>query len=276
MPKYLIDKLNENGIDYWVRYAEAEAASSFGVEVSAAKKRKPLLKFGRNTDLGTAGTRKTIWDVGANDETYATSNVINTISSSDAGDTQDVVVEYHTVDGSGNFTFGIQTVTLEGQSQVTLGTAAARVSRAYNNSGTVFAGDIYVYQSGQTVTDGVPQDATKTHLVIRGSEGFNQTSKCASTISNIDFYFITALEVGVLRNQDAVADFALEVRLKDKVFRERAIASSARSSGSVELLFRPFLIVPNNADFRVTAEASANNTQAIANVSGLLALDLNA
>ena len=54
-------------------------------------------KWGKNVDFGTS--EETIWIQGGT-ETLATGNDIDTISSSDAGDDQAVVVEGHTLNGS--------------------------------------------------------------------------------------------------------------------------------------------------------------------------------
>lgn len=72
-------------------------SSTYGDDVSVDTKKKSLLKFGRNDDVGTS--EEMVWLLGGY-ETDAVGNSIDTISSSNAGDTQEVVVEGHTVSGS--------------------------------------------------------------------------------------------------------------------------------------------------------------------------------
>ena len=109
--------------------AEREIYNQFGDLVSIDEKAKSLVKFGKSAVLST--NRETVWTVGGM-ETYVTGNTIDTISSSSALDTQELVLECHTVTGSGldqQFIFLTQTITLNGQNKVTLPTPVARVSR---------------------------------------------------------------------------------------------------------------------------------------------------
>lgn len=261
-----------------ITYAEAEILSTYGDTVSVAQKAKSLLKFGKNLDLDT-GDNATVWTlasrVGTENETYVSTNLIDTISSSNAGDTQSVTIEGHTVTGTGTdqqFTFSIQTVTLNGQNKVTLTTPIARVSRAFNSGTTPFSGDIFVYED-TAITTGTPNDLTKAHIEIRGTIGDTQSFKAATTFSNSDYFICTGGFVSIRRNTAAAVDFTLEIRRPGGVFRP-ATRVNLNTTGSTaqQISFDPYVIVPKNSDIRVRASTSANNTQVDASFQGYLAL----
>ena len=117
--------------DYHVDQAIREIKATYGDIVSVSRKAKSLLKFGANFDLASSGTAETVWAQGG-DETYVSANSIDKFSSSSGDDTGTMVVEGHTIDGSGEFTFVTQSVTLQGQTEASLTTPLARSSRLYN------------------------------------------------------------------------------------------------------------------------------------------------
>lgn len=255
-----------------IALAEARIQDTFGDTVSVQEKKKTLLKFGKNVDLDTAW--ETVWVQGG-DETYVTDNLIDTISSSNAGDTQEVTIEGHTVSGTGTdaqFTFVVQTATLNGQNKVVLTTPLARVSRLANNSTTAFAGDIYVYED-DTLTGGVPNTASKIHLKVLGSAGDTQSFKAATTFSNSDYFICTGGWASVNKAASAAVDFEMQVRTVGSVFRPVArLSLNSTGSTTQQITFDPPVIVPKNADMRVRAIASAVNCEVNASFYGYLAI----
>jgi len=248
--------------------AEREIQALTGDVVSVDRKAKSLIKFGKSADL-TADTLETVWTVGGN-ESYVTGNTIDYISSSSASDTQTIKLECHTVEGTGvnsKFTFLVQEVTLNGQTPVALDTPVARVSHAYNSNGTEIVGRVTVYEN-TTVVGGVPSDTTKIHLDI--PQGLQGSFKGATTFSNSDYYILTGGFGSVSKKQEASADFFLEVREAGGVFIQRA-AISAASGGPWNVELDPAVIIPKNADVRITADASANNTVVFGVFKGYLA-----
>ena len=247
---------------------EREIYSQYGDKVSIDYKAKSLVKFGKSGNL-VADTLSTVWTVGGN-ETYVNDNTIEYISSSSALDTQEITLECHTVSGTGvnsQFTFLTQTVTLNGQNPVALPTPVARVSHAYNSNGTELVGRVTVYENA-TLSGGVPTDASKIHIDIpAGSQG---ALKGATTFSNSDYYILTGGFGSVSKKQDASADFYLEVRTAGGVFIQSA-AISASSGGPWNVELDPAVIIPKNADIRITADASANNTVVFGIFKGYLA-----
>lgn len=253
--------------DYWIEHAIDVIQSDYGVTVSVDKKRKDLLKFGRNNAVQT--TKSTIMELpsGVQNEVYVSSNSITTISSSSGSDTGSLYVEGHTIDGSGNFTFVAQTKTLTGQTQATLDTPLARCTRIYNNGSVDFVGNIYVYET-DTATAGVPDTAAKVHCII--SAGNQQSFKASTTLSNVDYWIITNFGASVIEKTASYADFTLEVRNKGKVFRP-TITLTAEAGVEADHDFIPYRVVPANSDIRVTAIASGANIDCSAYIQGVLA-----
>lgn len=249
--------------------AEREIYQYMGDEVSIDAKGKTLIKFGKSAALST--NRETVWTVGGN-EVYVDANVIDSISSSSALDDQEILLECHTVEGTGadqKFTFMIQTVTLDGQNRVLLPTPVARVSRVYNNNGQELVGTVWVYEDDQTIVNGIPSDITKVHAQIQA--GFQQSFKGATTFSNEDYYILTGGFGSVSNKQAAAVDFFLEVKTPGKVFREVAAVSANSSGGAWQIELDPAVIVPKNADIRVTCETADQGATVFCSFKGYLA-----
>ena len=241
--------------DYKLAHAQNAIFDTYGDTVSIWDKAKTLSKFGKNSDLDT-GVRETIWETGG-DETFKTANDIDVVVSSNPGDTQSIVIEGHTISGT-NLTFVVQTLTLNGTTNVSLTTPLARVTRAYNNGTTDFAGTITVKDNGST-----------THLTINGADGQNQSKKCQTSISQNDYYIITSLSGGVIGSVSATINFEFQVRDAGKVWRTiREFNSSTFTDVHLET---PIIIKPNS-DIRMVGTSGTNNTKAIASFSGYLAL----
>lgn len=242
-----------------------EISGTYSDTVSVEQKAKSLIKFGVNGNIGT--TEEMVWGQGGI-ETLATGNDIDTISSSNAGDTQSVTIEGHTLSGS-ELTFVIQSATLNGQNKVTLTTPLYRSTRMFNNSGTAFAGDIYVYEDG-AISSGVPDTAADIHL--KASIGDDQSLKCATSVSNLDYWIVTGLTLGVNKSASRAVEFKLQVKEFGKVFRTRFFASCSSDTGSIHIPFDPCIIIPKNSDVRVLATSSGTSTGVEASIHGHLAL----
>ena len=255
--------------DPLIRQAINEIKSVYGDVVSVDAKAKSLLKFGRNEAVGTAATGYTIMTLpsGVAHETYVSTNTIAYVSSSNAGDTVSIVYEGHTISG-GELTFFSDTVTLQGQTKVALPTAGARVNRAYNTNGAALVGNIYFYED-DTVTAGVPNTATKVHLMIPA--GKQQSYKTATSISKTDYWIVTGTRASVLEKTAASAAVTIQYRQIGGIFRpcETFGASSPGAPSSVDCI--PYKIVPKNSDVRMIADSSAAGTDISGSISGFLA-----
>ena len=259
-----------HGYNFWVQLAVQEILDTYGDRIVI--KPKSLHKFGRTSDAD-ANTTRTVWLGTEVNETYATTNAIDAVSSDDAGDDQTLTLEGHIVTGTGvnqEFTEVIQNVTLNGQTKVALNTPVARTSRLKNADTSAWAGTIYVYEDG-AITAGVPDDATTIHLTVTAAG--RQSQKAALTFSNVEYGIITSWYGGVDRNASANVDLDLEIRDPGGAFRPQADLHARTGAGPfVEHQFRPFLVVPTNNDIRVVCTSSANNTTVLGGFSGMFGL----
>lgn len=232
-----------------------EIKATYGDTVSVYDKNKSLIKFGENATMGS-GTQETIWGLTDAHETYLAANSIDSIISS-AADTVDMVVEGHTISGS-DFTFVTQTATLTGVVRVVLATPLARVSRIYNVGATDLAGDVTVYIN-----------AGDDYITANGS---NQSAKCATTLSSVDYWLITSVVVSVKAGNNAVVDFELQIRDSGGVFRTVFTTSAGVGSGAVQVAFEEPIIVPPNSDVRMVGTSDTATTKADASIHGQLAI----
>jgi len=254
----------------------------YGHIADPGQKGKSLNKFGRTTNADS-GVRTTVATFGSVatvnvNETYSTTNNIDYIASSSASDTEILTVEGHTIDASGNLTFTTQQVTLNGQTPVALGTLMARASRAFVTNGTFaspssdLVGDIYVYVSGNTVTAGVPQ--TSADVRLRIVAGKNQSEKCATSISSTDYWILTGITCSMAKSGGGTAacDFDIEVRELGGVWRPLGSeVDTDKQSPFQQVIFDPYRIVKPNSDVRVVAISDSADTEASAEIEGVLA-----
>ena len=259
-------------IDYQVSRAIAEIYATYGDRVSVDQKNKSLRKFGENDNVSTSGSVIMTLPSGINEETMITTNGIVSVVSSSASDTQDIdFYEGHTISG-GDLTFAIENTnnTLTGRTPVTLSTALARATRARLTSPAV--GDIYFYEGG-TVTNGVPDDGTKVHLIIPAGE--IQTQKCSTSISSNDYWLIEQVTVGIIEKSSSWIEARVEIKEANDTYWYPITQwiSASDNSGTVHLVTdgEPILVVPKNHDVRVYARASAANVATVAGIVGYLA-----
>lgn len=262
--------------DFSIFEAEKEILNTYDDVVSVRQKSKTLRKFGRNSDVDT-GARHTIMQLQGSEteETYASTNSIDSIVSSDENFTGTVRVEGHTI-AAGILTFVAFPVTLNGRTPVSLPTSLARANRIKGVAGMFGAlgtdETIYVYESGGTVTNGVPQTASDVHVVLE--ESYGRSQKAATAISNSDYWIVTDVYGGVLRKQSALVD--IEVRIidaRDTTFEtifEFPVDSDGDPFQPIE--FKTPIIIPKNHDVIMTATTSADNAEVISGMGGRLAL----
>lgn len=237
-----------------------------GVRVSLEAKNKDLLKFGRNQLIGTSLATVQAQPVGVLHETYVDSNLITSIISTSANDTESVTVEGHTSPDGLVFTFSTQTLNLTGQTAATLATPLARVTRLYNADSTELEGVISVTEN-DTYTSGVPDTDTKVHLQVLAGE--QQSDKASTTLSSVDYWVLTGFYADVLKKSASSAEIHLSVRRSGKVFRKQ-IQVSASNNHRGEHIFTPYLIVYPNSDIRLEAAADGASTDVSGGMQGAL------
>lgn len=250
-----------------LEFAMAVIKGTYGDDASIEGKLKPLYKFGRSDQVQTTHSTLMTLPTGVYNETFVSDNDITHFASANSGDTQQLVVEGHTISGT-DLTFATQTVTLAGQTKTALTTPLARVTRAYNNGTTDLTGPVY-FAEDVTFSAGVPQTASAVHMMIPA--GTNQTEKASTSLSSQDYWIVSSFEAYLLEKTATVAEVRLEIRLAGKVFRQQATVSC--SDGHLGRLdFHPYLIVPPNSDVRLTAAASANDKDVGGIIQGWLAI----
>jgi len=267
--------------DFLIHHAIATVKKTYGHNVSVNTKAKDLAKFGRTANADS-GVKTTIMGLAGSEvnETYVSTNLIDSVSSSSAADADKIlVVEGHTIDGSGNLTFIVQNITLTGQSEATLSTPLARCNRMYVKDGTFAApsseivGNIYAYDNtGVTLSSGVPNVAASVKCMIEA--GRQQSDKCATSISSTDYWFISRATFNLTKGNSSTVsgDFDIEVRRLGGVFRQAGLEVDVRSGlPTLVTHFSPLIIVPSNADVRMVVTTNTNDGAAAGRLSGFLA-----
>ncbi len=162
----------------------ADKSSGLAIAEGDVTGKSFIHKFGAAPDFDKGDGFVTVWD-GAEEGTgwenmniiYSTSAAIDSVSSTDNGDTQDVEVQGLDT----NWDLIIQTVTLTGQTRKALTTSLIRVFRIKNVGSTDFAGHVVVYEN-DTTSGGLPDDPTLIRAVVHADN--NQTEMAVFTIPN--------------------------------------------------------------------------------------------
>ena len=242
-----------------VGHAENVVLKQYGDIVSVADAGKDVTKFGRFESLGTSP--ETVSWLGG-DETFATTNAIDSIISNSASDTTVMLIQGHTVIGTGTsavFTEVQQEATLNGTTRVVLGTPLARVQRVRVVGTAPIVGDVTVYENGGDDFLQVPA-------------GANQSYKASMTTAGDEYLFVTGFFCSVTKKQSAYADFETQVRDVGGPFRPQIRMSlGSVSQNSDQINFDPYLIVKPNSDIRVVAVSSATGTAVDAAFQGYYA-----
>lgn len=270
--------------DYHISEAINRIENDYSDTVSVWNKAKTLIKFGRNATVGTSWETLAEFQGTVANETFVTTNIIDSIVSSSTSDTtQTIVIEGHTIDGSGNLTFVTQEKALTGQTEATLTTPLARVGRAYvKPSGTfgstpnALVGNVSIYDNTGGVSSGVPTTASGTKIMILAGE--TQSQKCSTSISSTDYWIITGFSAAMGITGGASVDYA-EIKLETRdianggVWRPLgAFITIVPNAIGTQVDGKPYLIVPKNHDVRLSAKTNANTAEIYGQIKGYLAI----
>jgi hypothetical protein len=258
--------------DYRISRAVADIQEDYGELVSVSAKNKVLRKWGSNENVQTTKSVIMTMQSGVQSETMLSSNGITTVISSSSSDTQDVdFYEGHTISGS-DLTFAIENTnqTLTGMTAVTLSTALARATIARLTSPAV--GNIYFYEGGAT-TNGVPNDGTKTHLIIPAGE--IQSQKLSTSTSSIDYWLVTGATASILQKSNSWCQVRIETKAVGSTYWIPATEwiGLTDTSGTINILgdADPILIIPKNTDVRMVGIANIANVYVAGGMVGYLA-----
>lgn len=212
--------------------------------------------IGQNKSI-QAATPAEAWNYGetpgAERYTYSTTADIDTISSSNAADTQQLIV----IGLDSDFNQIILTPTLNGQNKVTLATPLIRFFTMWNAGSTDLAGNVYCYVDGD-ITNGVPDVIT----TVRGyiEIGDNQALMCQWTVPNGKTAYFYNIEFGLTSPpQGGRADFQAIFRENGGVFRSAATFAMTSDGTTYTQILSPVPnTFPEKIDFSVLADVSAN------------------
>jgi len=217
-------------------------------------------KFGNAPDFDTSDLELTVWD-GAEDATawekmvytYSSTADIDSISSSNASDVHDVVVEGLDT----NWAVTSETITLSGQARVPLANNYIRVFRAYNDNSVLLAGHVFVYVNG-AITTGIPNNAADIRAIIHPEH--QQTEMAVYTIPAgktgymRDWYMATS---GGNKSSNYV--FKLKSREFGKVFRTKhTSAMDALAPIPYQHKYEEPEVFPEKTDIEMTVKSIAN------------------
>lgn len=272
-----VDKVNPD-----IAHAINVVKSTYNDDVSVAEKAKSLNKFGLNETVGTSFETVAQFQGSTANETYVSSNLIDSIVSDSGTDTQTITIEGHIIDGSGNLSFVSQDATLTGTTEATLSTPLARANRAFVKNSGVFdspqsslSGNVYIYDNTDGISSGVPVTPSATKLMILAGE--TQSQKCATSISSTDYWFITSIDAGIGEAGGSANRVLVRAEIKDvknggvwsPIGRDLTLDIDQNGVQKEEI---PFLIVPKNHDVRVLAECDSNTSSVFAELRGYLAI----
>lgn len=228
---------------------------------------KVIRKFAVNDGL-VLNQKKDVWDYGSVaagniNYTYPADGTapIDTMSSSNALDTQPVIVSGLDINGTDTD----QIVTLNGQNKVTLSPSLWRIYRLINRQVETtadrtkgFNGEVYTYEDTAIVA-GVPTDTSKVRAYV--FDGNNQTQMSHYTIPDGFVGFLVGGSAKLDRVQATTVKYQLWIRNYGGVFRlVDSNALNTQGTGSfLESTLIPSILQPKT-DFVICAESSASNT----------------
>ena len=226
-------------------------------------------KFGEAPDFDTTDNEVTVWD-GANDGAidqmvyqYSTSADIDSLVSSNNGDTQSIEVQG--LDSSYNLV--TQTITITGQTRKALDTSLIRVFRMINRGSTGLAAKLSCYVDS-SITAGVVDDSTKVRAII--NDGGNQTLMAVYTIPNGKTGYLVEFEASTSgANKSTNYRMVVKARPFGEVFQYKHV-SAISDAGSSRI--QHFLAIPDifaaKTDIEITTQAKAAGVTAASVSSG--------
>jgi hypothetical protein len=233
-------------------------------------------KFGAIPDFDTGDGVVTVWD-GADDANidqmvyqYSSTDDIDSLSSSDNGDTQDIEVQGLDI----NYQVVTQTITITGQTRKALDTDLLRVFRMKNVGSTDNAGHIYCYVNG-AITLGVPDTPADVRAVMQ--PGNNQTLMAIYTIPDATTGYMRDW-FAALAGANKAANYVIEVRARPtgEVFQLKhasAIADTGTSSIQHEYVEPEVFEARTDIEMRASIATTGITAAAIAAGFDLVLID---
>lgn len=244
-------------------------------------KGKTLRKFGRTINTTSASTNTVATFLGDTFvENYSTTNDIDKLVCENDSVAGPILFEGHYFDENEDLVFGAEIVTATGQTPASLSRSYCRGNRLKRGESGTFAspiaalsGRVFAYASaGVDAPSGVPDTPGAVKVMI--AAGKQQSEKCASSLSAIDFMAVSSVSATVTRQNGSgiEAELDIEYRRKGGVFLPMGLEMTLRrdSKNSDRWLMNPYEIIPSNADFAMSADVSADDTKLTGRISGYL------
>jgi hypothetical protein len=243
--------------------------ASFHLSDIQRKTGKFVRKFGTHDDVDSDTINEAIWSYAdvAGDYVFP-DDVGETMYVSSSNDLDTMPITIQGLDE--NFKEKTQTITLQGQTRLTLDGTWSRINRAFNDDTDDISGNVFVYTNG-TNTDGTPDTASHVKAIIEN--GHNQTMQAIYTVP-IDYLFhLSSYHLSCdakAPNTTANLTLKLCVRRKGSVFRTQEIIAVSNTTPSVIKLDMP-LPIPGGSDvlFQVVS-ATTNNMHVHCVFEGML------
>lgn len=225
-------------------------------------------KFGNASDVDAADVPAVIWDgtcaiipYKIANYTYSTSADIDTLSSSNAGDTTQLI-EVQGLDA--NWNLKIQTIQLNGQNAVILPVPLIRVFRMFNKGSTNIAGTVYLATSGRPATAGVPNaPGTTVRAIIK--DGDNTTQMALYSVPKGYSAYITAGWANLSKLGAPASPASVQVQVYQRSFGGvfRVIHTLALNTNGSSGDHRPYtipLLLPEKTDivYKVLSTSADN------------------
>ncbi len=223
-------------------------------------------KFGEAPDFDTGDNFVTVWDgardggaVDLNVYVYSATANIDSLSSSDDTDTQDIEVQGL----DGNYLPVTQTITLTGQTTKSLDTNLIRVFRLKNIGSTNLAGNLYCYVSGGTVTAGVPITDADCRAIISlhpNNKSHNQTLMAVYTIPAGKIGYLSQFYASTIGGvKTSINELHIEIRPFGQVFQTKHTGAII-GTGTSHFAHRYDIpeVIPAKADIEVTSNTDVS------------------
>lgn len=225
-------------------------------------------KFGNAPDFAQTDGTITLWDGADNANInqmvyqYSTTADISQISSSSVLDSQQIQIQGLGSDSA----ILIDTVTLQGQVKVAIGTSFLRIVRLVNINTSDNVGYIYVYVDG-AITSGVPNTPSNVRAVIQ--PGYNQTLMAVYTVPKAKTGYIRDWFASIAgANKTSNYVIQLRVRPPGGVFQLKHISSiSDNGTSSYQHNYREPEMVNAFSDIEIRCSVLATGVTA-ASISG--------
>lgn len=216
-----------------------------------------IRKFGSAFDVDQSETPIDIWSYANDLASYPFPNDNGEtlyISSSNDLDTTSITIQGL----DENFEEKSETISIEGQTRLTLSGLWSRIFRVFNSDSSELTGDVYVYTNGDN-TNGVPDTDSDVKAVVE--VGYNQTTMAIYTVPANKTLHLSKYHVSIdaKLNGDTHGTMSIDVREFGKIFRSREIIAVASTSPSIIAMQMP-LAFPPKSDIKLSMKTISRNS----------------